>query len=665
MEESKGQEVNLVPFSTLLPFHRSAFPPFHLSFFPPSRLMFRILHLSAIAIPLVFTYSSFAQTERLADDRVATRPLFTSGMVTSQTPGQAVEVDVDVRGVPRIFLVVTDAGDGITCDFANWANAHFVTPTRRIDLRDLKWTDTKTSWGEVRIDLNAERGPMRINGQRVTGIGTHANSLIAYDVPEDATRFRALAGLDSQGVEEGGGATIKFFVYRHAPEIEIDRFQVPDDEMQSIDDANVRKFEPGILFASDSDSAALASPVRRLRLAPGFKAELVYRVPLKEQGSWVSLTVDPQGRLLASDQNAGLYRITLPSINPSLKSPLVQRLNVDLGGAQGLLFAHGCLYVVVNGRDSGLYRLSDKDGDDEFEEVELLRRFEEPGEHGPHAVILGPDGQSLYILGGNSCFMKKPPERSRVPQVWQEDRLLVRSSATDGPWDEEQRIGGWICRTDADGKEFELIAMGFRNPYDIAFDKHGELLTFDADMEWDVGTPWYRPTRINHVISGADYGWRAGSAKWPDDFFDSFGAVVDVGLSSPTGVVFGYDARFPDKYRNAFFAADWSLGNIYAVHLQEQGASYSAEFEPFVSGAPLPVTDLVIHPQDGAMYFVVGGRGITSALYRITYTGEATSEQVNRGRPQGQETRAPAPGALEECATVACITASPGTMAQP
>ncbi len=292
--------------------------------------------------------------------------------------------------------------------------------------------------------------------------------------------------------------------------------------------------------------------------------------------------------------------------------------------------------------------MSDEDGDGQFEKVDLLRRFDEPGEHGPHAVVLGPDKRALYIVGGNSCYPTEPPERSRVPQVWSEDRLLVRSTATDGPWDERRRIGGWICRTDPEGRQFELIAMGFRNPYDIAFDKRGELLTFDADMEWDVGTPWYRPTRINHVISGADYGWRAGSAKWPDDFIDSFGSVVDVGLSSPTGLAFGYDAKFPAKYRDALFAADWSLGNIYAVHLQEYGASYTAEFEPFVSGAPLPVTDVVIHPSDGAMYFTVGGRGITSAVYRVTYVGQAPGDTGAASQPSDTRPSVPPPSELAE-----------------
>ena len=43
---------------------------------------------------------------------------------------------------------------------------------------------------------------------------------------------------------------------------------------------------------------------------------------------------------------------------------------------------------------------------------------------------------------------------------------------------------------------------GFRNAYDIAFNAHGELFTYDSDMEWDRGLPWYRPTRILHVVPG-------------------------------------------------------------------------------------------------------------------------------------------------------------------
>ena len=38
-----------------------------------------------------------------------------------------------------------------------------------------------------------------------------------------------------------------------------------------------------------------------------------------------------------------------------------------------------------------------------------------------------------------------------------------------------------------------MVSIGYRNAYDIAFNADGELFTYDSDMEWDMGTPWYRP----------------------------------------------------------------------------------------------------------------------------------------------------------------------------
>src|SRR3954468_17145864 len=44
---------------------------------------------------------------------------------------------------------------------------------------------------------------------------------------------------------------------------------------------------------------------------PGFQVERVYFVPKEKYGSWVSITTDPKGRLVVSDQERkGLYRIT-------------------------------------------------------------------------------------------------------------------------------------------------------------------------------------------------------------------------------------------------------------------------------------------------------------------------------------------------------------------
>lgn len=186
--------------------------------------------------------------------------------------------------------------------------------------------------------------------------------------------------------------------------------------------------------------------------------------------------------------------------------------------------------------------------------------------------------------------------------------------------------GGFILSFNPDGSDVELVSTGFRNEYDIAFNPLGDLFTYDADMEWDIGTPWYRPTRVNHVISGAEFGWRNGTGKWPEYFADSFGAVANIGYGSPTGIAFGTGAKFPAKHQNALFISDWSYGVVYAVHLEPEGASYKSTFEPFVSASPMPVTDLIIHPTEGCMYMTIGGRKTQSALYRIRYVGSESTQ---------------------------------------
>ncbi|MBM3998779.1 MAG: c-type cytochrome [Planctomycetes bacterium] len=380
-----------------------------------------------------------------------------------------------------------------------------------------------------------------------------------------------------------------------------------------------------------------ATPADRIRLPDGFLAELLYSVPFESQGSWVSLTVDPKGRVIASDQYGKLYRITPPAVGAA-EGTRVERLSVDSGMAHGLLYAFDSLYVVVGEKNQGLYRLRDTDGDDQFDEVKLLRKLPGGGEHGPHSLILAPDGKSLYLCAGNHTNLP-PIERSLVPRHWQEDQLLPRMWDAGGHAVGRMAPGGWICRIAPDGSEFELVSNGFRNEFDIAFHADGELFTYDADMEWDIGSPWYRPTRVCHVTAGSEFGWRSGTGKWPDFYPDSLPASVNIGPGSPTGMVFGYGARFPAKYQNALFIADWSFGTLYAVHLQPSGSSYRGDFEAFATASPLAITDVVVNPVDGALYFATGGRRTQSGLYRVVYQGSADTSPQVRVNEEGRAAR--------------------------
>jgi putative heme-binding domain-containing protein len=387
------------------------------------------------------------------------------------------------------------------------------------------------------------------------------------------------------------------------------------------------------------DAIVSADPkIANLKLPAGFRADHLYSPGINNQGSWVAMTFDNKGRMIAADQYGNLYRLTIPPVGSDTNQQkikvdsIVLRLPGDttafgrrIGYAHGLLYAFNSLYVMVNDegddstktRHSGLYRLQDMDGDDQYDKITLIKRLQGDGEHGPHSIVLSPDGNALYIIAGN--FTKIPKmDVYEPPPVWQIDNLLPLVRDPNGHDNAVNTHGGWIARIDSTGGNFTLISNGFRNPFDLAFNDAGEMFTFDSDMEWDFGLPWYRPIRICHVPSGGEFGWRPGTDKWSPVYPDNLPPLLNIGQGSPTSVFSGQYARFPEKYRRSMYAFDWSFGIIYAFLPKADGATYKATAEEFVSGSPLPLTDGEIGP-DGALYFLTGGRRLESDLYRVYY----------------------------------------------
>lgn len=400
----------------------------------------------------------------------------------------------------------------------------------------------------------------------------------------------------------------------------------------------------GDVFADSPGPSRVPTGV--FEVPPGFRVDRLFTVPKEELGSWVCITFDPQGRLLASDQgDKGICRITPPPPGIPDGQTLVERLDfsncdVQPTAAQGMLWAFDSLYLSINGGPgSGLYRARDIDGDDQFDECVKLKALRGGGEHGPHSLRLSPDGQRIFLICGNHT---DPPfaagddvsndhARSRIPTNWGEDLLLPRMWDANGHARGRMAPGGWIASTDPEGTTWELWSIGYRNPYDMAFNADGDLFAFDADMEWDMGLPWYRPTRVVHATSGSEFGWRSGSGKWPAYYPDSLPPLVNVGPGSPVGVDFGYGLDCPVKYQRALYICDWTFGTMYAIHLQPHLSSYMATREEFLSRTPLPLTDVAAGP-DGALYFTIGGRGTQSELFRAVWTGEtpATSAELQQ-----------------------------------
>lgn len=380
-----------------------------------------------------------------------------------------------------------------------------------------------------------------------------------------------------------------------------------------------RIFEP-----ESSGNGAPEDVTAEFKVAPGFRVERLYRVP-SVQGSWVAMTMDGSGKFLCSDQYGKIYRVTPPAKadDPIVVTPTA----IPLSGAHGLLWHNGVLYVTVNeGEKPGVYRVTDTDRDGEPDKAELLLAVNGSGEHGPHGLVASPDGKWIYVTAGN--FTDLPAMDSSLPaKVWQEDQLLPRRPDAKGHAHDRMAPGGWVARMNLADSKWQLFAMGFRNAYDMAFNDKGDLFAYDSDMEWDLGMPWYRPTRICHVVPGAEFGWRNGSGPWPTYYEDSMYPQLEMGPGSPTGVLSGRGAKFPEKYQKAIYALDWTYATIHAIHLTPKGEGYEATTEDFVAGSGLPVTDAIIG-RDGAMYFLTGGRRTASAMWRVTYVGNEPVKPV-------------------------------------
>lgn len=368
----------------------------------------------------------------------------------------------------------------------------------------------------------------------------------------------------------------------------------------------------------------------RFKVADEFEVERV--IDGEQTGSLIAMTFNEFGHAVCAREDGGLLLV-----HDSNKDGLIDAVRAycdKVKSVQGILCLNGEVFVTADGPDgTALYRLKDEDRNGSLEAVTTLLKFQgQFGEHGPHGIVLGPDGL-LYIVVGNHTQPETDPDATSPHRGFYEGDLVTpRYEDPGGHAVGVKAPGGTILRVDIDGKKAERVAGGLRNAYDLAFNSIGDLFTWDSDMESDIGMTWYRPTLLFQILPGGEYGWRSGWANWPDYFVDNLPAVLETGRGSPAGAVVYNHYNFPKKYQDALFLADWSQGRIVAVTLKQSGASYSANTEVFLSGDPLNVTDLAIGP-DGWLYFTTGGRGTAGGVYRVRWKGEppAASKDLGKG----------------------------------
>ena len=317
-----------------------------------------------------------------------------------------------------------------------------------------------------------------------------------------------------------------------------------------------------------------------------------------------SMTVDAKGRIVVAGK--GFIKILHDTKKAGQADQASLFADFPKSGAHGMVFDGPDL--ICDG-DLGIHRLHDTKSMGRCDKVsEVWFPTKNDGEHAANGIVRGPDGW-YYLITGNDAGIS---------------RLHANGPATPI----KSPNAGAVVRISPDGKSSEIVAHGFRNPYDLAFNHLGHLFTVDADGERVHHMPYYAPTRLFDIAQGMHHGWLLpgwqGSWSRPPCWPDNVERLVEIGRGSPTGLVVYRHRAFPERYRNGVFSACWTFGKIYFFPLTRSGSTYTSKMELFmqttgdVGFAP---TDMVVGP-DGDLFIAIGGRGTRGSVFRVHYQGK-------------------------------------------
>ncbi len=146
------------------------------------------------------------------------KALWNSKLISYKNGEQSAKVKVDIAGAKKLYLVVSDGGDGSNWDHADWIEPKLIGKKGPVNLTDIRWINASSGWGNTAVNKSVGGNKLIVdNNKYANGIGTHSNSIIEYDIPEGYDMFSALAGLDKECVDHTEGATVKFHVFTQYP----------------------------------------------------------------------------------------------------------------------------------------------------------------------------------------------------------------------------------------------------------------------------------------------------------------------------------------------------------------------------------------------------------------------------------------------------------------
>ncbi len=155
--------------------------------------------------------------EQPIDDSLA---VYNSKLVTFKQGEQSVDIKVSINSSKKLYLVVSDGGNGNNWDHADWIEPIIKGEKGTLKLTDIPWVKATADWGNVQINKSIAGNNLKLGDiEYKNGIGTHASSMIEFDIPEGYDTFSAKAGLDKECVDHSEGVTVKFHVFSQYPTV--------------------------------------------------------------------------------------------------------------------------------------------------------------------------------------------------------------------------------------------------------------------------------------------------------------------------------------------------------------------------------------------------------------------------------------------------------------
>ena len=584
------------------------------------------------------------------------KPVAESPILSAKDKQRLVDLTAQLDGAKELYLMVADLGAN-ACDWSDWIEPEVVLVDGTVlDLTKLKWKEAEAT-GTVRVGKNYDGKSLKVAGQEYArGIGTHANSFIAYQLPGPAKTFRAKVAIDDGGAIRGGKASsadVRFAVFTTRPDkykpVDFDAgpnfvppelFTVPDGFEVTVWATSPQVFNPTNI---DFDERG------RMYVAEGVNYRS--KAGRRKEGDRIVVLEDTTGAGKAD-------KVTVFTQEENLVSPL------------GVAHIDGRI-VVSQPPDLLVY--TDVNGDGVFDpkvdkrEVLLTGFNGRNHDHSLHSATFGPDGKWNFNQG-NTCaqFTDKSGKTFRIGSPYNHGewtKQAVDSQKVAGLRSDDGNVwvGGFSVRMNGDGTHARIVGHNYRNSFEQSVNSFGDMYQSDNDDP--------PACRVTLVMEGGNAGfasadgqrsWGADKrpgqetpvAEWRQDDPGTMPAGDVYGGGSPTGVAFYENGALDPKWNGLLLACEAGKNVVFGYLPKPDGAGMRLErFDFFTSNkekewagsdflggkatgllkTKFRPSDVCVGP-DGAIYVAdwfdpgVGGHGtrdnsLSGTIYRIAPKG--------------------------------------------